>query len=121
MAPVGALIAVTLNQLGIHLGLWKVHPMPKVVLLDSIFLDFGIFTIASVWFSYILYYKHQNPLWIYITFVLGMTGIEFIALQIGTLTYDDEWNKFYTFLMYLGGFITIHLLTLKLAKLKIYP
>jgi hypothetical protein len=89
--------------------------------MDSIFLDFGIFTVVSVWFTYILYYKQKNLKWVYIVFVLGMTGVEFIALQIGTLSYDDEWNIFYTFLMYLGGFITIHLLTLKLSKLKIFP
>ncbi|ARI78625.1 hypothetical protein [Halobacillus mangrovi] len=121
VAPVGALIAVTLNQLGIHLGLWKVHHMPTVVLLDSIFLDFGIFTVVSVWFIFILYYKQKNPLWVYPAFIFGMTGIESIALAIETVSYDEEWNLFYTLLMYIGGFTTLHILTRKLVTLKIYP
>ncbi|MGI8314569.1 hypothetical protein [Halobacillus mangrovi] len=121
VAPVGALIALTLNQLGIHLGLWKVHHMPMVVLLDSIFLDFGIFTVVSVWFIFLLYYKQKNPLWVYAAFILGMTGIEAIALAIETVSYDEEWNLFYTLLMYIGGFTTLHILTRKLVALKIYP
>ncbi|KHE72465.1 hypothetical protein [Halobacillus sp. BBL2006] len=121
VAPFAALIALILNQFGIQLGLWTIHPPSKVVMMDSIFLDLGIFTVSAIWFTYFLYYKQKNPLWVYPLFVLGMTGVEGIAILIHTLTYDEKWNIFYTFLMYLGGFMTIHLITRKLDKLEVYP
>lgn len=68
-----------------------------------------------------MYYKEKQPAWIYPIFVLGMTGVEFTALSIHLLTYHEKWSIFYTFLMYLGGFITIHLIIHKLDKLEVYP
>ncbi|SDI81259.1 hypothetical protein [Alteribacillus bidgolensis] len=120
-APITALIAITCNQLGIHLGIWEVNHMPTVMLLDSIFLDFGIFTLAGAWFTYFLYYKKLTRVWSYIWFVLGMTLLESITLLVEMVSYDESWNMFYTFLMYLGGFIIIDVVTQKLDKLRIFP
>ncbi|UOQ46419.1 hypothetical protein MUN89_08625 [Halobacillus salinarum] len=120
-APITALIAVTINQLGIHMGLWKVHPMPRVVLLDSIFLDLGIFPVVGALFTYFVYYKAYNRYLIHFLFIGGMTAIEYVALLTGTVSYDDEWNILLTLLIYLGGFITIDLVSRKLVKLNVYP
>ncbi|WP_079478962.1 hypothetical protein [Halobacillus salinus] len=120
-APITALIAVVLNQAGIHMGLWEVHPMPAIVLLDSLFLDLGIFTIAGAWFTYMLVYKSVNTLLVYILFIAGMTGLEGLALLVETLEYDDTWNFFYTFLMYVGGFLFIGWISHLLKKLKVFP
>ncbi|MGI8315897.1 hypothetical protein [Halobacillus mangrovi] len=121
VAPFAALIALILNQLGIQIGLWTISPSSNVVLIDTIFLDLGIFTISAVWFTYFLYYKKKSPIWVYPLFVLGMTGVEFIATLLHTLSYHEKWNFFYTSLMYLGGFATIHLIIRKLDKLEVYP
>ncbi|MFG6149369.1 hypothetical protein [Halobacillus sp. B23F22_1] len=120
-APITALIAVVLNQAGIHIGLWKVHPMPKAMLLDSIFLDLGIFTIAGAWFTYALVYKTIHPFLVYFLFIGGMTGLEGLALLKGTLTYNDDWSYFYTFLMYVGGFLVIGGISKLLIKLNVFP
>ena len=121
IAPFAALIALILNQLGIQTDLWTIRTSSNVGLLNTIFLDLGIFTISAVWFTYFIYYKKKQPAWIYLIFVLGMTGVEFTALFIHLLTYHENWNIFYTFLMYSGGFITIHLIIRKLDKLQVYP
>ncbi|MCP3027720.1 hypothetical protein [Halobacillus sp. A5] len=120
-APITALIAVVCNQLGIHFGLWKVHHMPKVVLLDSIFLDLGIFTIVGAWFTYLLHYKQVKPFRLLSFFIIGMTSLEYIMLVTEQLSYHSSWNIFYTFLMYIGGFTTLYFITEKLVKLKVYP
>ncbi|WP_173918975.1 hypothetical protein [Halobacillus sp. Marseille-Q1614] len=119
--PITALIAVVLNQAGIHMGLWKVNHMPTIVLLDSLFLDLGIFTIAGAWFTYMLVYKSINPLWVYIIFIGGMAGLEGLALLVETIKYDQTWNFFYTFLMYVGGFLVIGWIINILKKLKVFP
>mgnify|MGYP005853844677 CR=1 FL=1 len=120
-APITALIAVVLNQAGIHVGLWKVNPMPSVMLLDSLFLDLGIFTLSGAWFTYMLVYKTIKPIWVYSLFIGGMTILEGMALLKGTLTYDDEWSFFYTFFMYVGGFLVIGVISKVLIKLKVFP
>ncbi|WP_281975084.1 hypothetical protein [Halobacillus litoralis] len=120
-APITALIAVVLNQAGIHMELWKVNHMPTIVLLDSLFLDLGIFTIAGAWFTYMLVYKSINPLWVYVIFIGGMAGLEGLALLVETIKYDQTWNFFYTFLMYVGGFIVIGWIINILKKLKVFP
>ncbi|WP_158737943.1 hypothetical protein [Alteribacillus sp. YIM 98480] len=120
-APITTLIAITFNQLGIHLGMWEVNHMPTVTLLDSIFLDFGIFTLAGAWFTYFLYYKQLTRVWSYIWFVLGMTALESITLLVDMVSYNESWNMFYTFLMYLGGFMVIDIVIQKLVKLNIFP
>ncbi|MGP4070137.1 hypothetical protein [Halobacillus sp. B29] len=120
-APMTALIAVVFNQAGIHLGLWKVHPMPGVMLLDSIFLDLGIFTIAGAWFTYYYVYKNIKPILVYSLFIGGMAGLEGFALLTETLSYDEEWNFFYTFLMYVGGFLVIGRISKVLKKLHVFP
>ncbi|MCA1012014.1 hypothetical protein [Halobacillus halophilus] len=121
VAPFAALIALILNQLGIQIGLWTIHTSSNVVLLNTLFLDLGIFTVSAIWFTYFLYYKEKQPVWVYLMFILGMTGVETIALSIHLLTYHEKWSVFYTFLMYLGGFIMIHLIIRKLDKINVYP
>lgn len=118
IAPITALIAITCNQLGIHLGLWEVNHMPSVMLLDSIFIDFGLFAIVGTWFTYLLHYKEFNRVWLHIWFVLGFTALEGLTLLVEMLSYDKGWNLFYTILMYVGGFIAIDFVTKKLAKLE---
>ncbi len=120
-APATALIAVTINQLGIHLGLWKVNPMPRVILMDSIFLDLGIFPVIGVWFSYLIHAKKYKRIWVYLGFILGMTGLEYGALLKGTVSYNEDWNIFFTLLVYVGGFVIIDVLLSKLEKLKALP
>ncbi|MYL71584.1 hypothetical protein GLW00_12010 [Halobacillus litoralis] len=120
-APITALIAVVLNQAGIHMGLWRVNHMPSIVLLDSLFLDLGIFTIAGAWFTYMLVYKSINPLWIYIIFIGGMASLEILALLVETIEYNQSWNFFYTLLMYIGGFLIIGWIVNILEKLKVFP
>ncbi|GGF14770.1 hypothetical protein GCM10010954_11680 [Halobacillus andaensis] len=119
-APITALIAVISNQSGIHIGFWKVNHMPSVMLLDSLFLDLGIFTLAGAWFTYALVYKNINPFWVYSLFIGGMTCLEGLALLKGTLSYD-EWSLFYTFLMYVGGFLVIGRISKLLIKLNVFP
>ncbi|MCA1011477.1 hypothetical protein [Halobacillus halophilus] len=120
-APITALIAVVFNQAGIHMGLWKVHPMPKVILLDSIFLDLGIFTIAGAWFTYYYVYRNIKPIWVYSLSIGGMAGLEGLALLNGILSYDDHWNFFYTILMYVGGFLVIGGISNVLRRLHVFP
>ncbi|WP_431802748.1 hypothetical protein [Halobacillus andaensis] len=121
IAPITALTAVTCNQAGSHMGLWKVHHMPTVVLFDSILLDFGIFTIAGVWFSYLLCYKKKNPVLLLVLFISGMAAIEYISLLLNIVDYNESWSFFYTALMYVAGFIILHMTTNKLEKLGVFP
>ncbi|GGC77350.1 hypothetical protein GCM10007216_04840 [Thalassobacillus devorans] len=120
-APITALIAVVLNQAGIHLGLWEVNHMPNIMLLDSLFLDLGIFTIAGAWFTYILVYKRKHPILVYSLFIGGMVTLEGLALLQGTLSYAQEWSFIYTILMYIGGFLAIGAISRLLIKLNVYP
>ncbi|MFC7322569.1 hypothetical protein [Halobacillus campisalis] len=120
-APITALIAVTCNQAGIHLGLWEVHHMPKVTLADSIFLDLGIFTIAGSSFTYFLAYKKKNRYLLLTLFTLGMTSLEYLSIVMEIVSYSDKWNIFYTFLMYAAGFLTLYFISKKLVKLGVYP
>ncbi|TGB03616.1 hypothetical protein [Halobacillus salinus] len=120
-APITALIAVVLNQAGIHMGLWEVNPMPRIILLDSLFLDLGVFTLAGAWFTYMLVYKSVNTLLVYILFIGGMSSLEGLAVLVGTVDYDDTWSFFYTILMYVGGFLFIGWISHLLKKLKVFP
>ncbi len=95
--------------------------MPEVVLLDSIFLDLGIFTIAGAWFTYYYVYKNIKPILVYSLSIGGMAGLEGIALLTETLSYDKDWNFFYTFFMYVGGFLVIGRISKVLKKLHVFP
>ncbi len=121
IAPIAALIALTINQLGIHAGVWIIHTKTEVYLLHSLFVDLGIITVAAVWFSYLMIYQKRNAALLYLCFPAGMTGVEYVTTLMKLLEYGDQWNFFYTLLLYLWGFITIDWISRKLVKLGIFP
>ncbi|ARI77900.1 hypothetical protein [Halobacillus mangrovi] len=107
VVPFTALLSLISNQVGMQSNLWALNPEPTIVLLESLFIDIGYNPIICAWFAYCIYFKKIRRLWVYGLFILLINGLELLALFTDKVEYSDDWNIYYSFIVYvLGLFIT---------------
>ena len=109
VAPVMALLSITLNQIGMEMKFWTLHPETKYLIFNSINIDFGFNPASAVLFTFMIYMKQWKRWIVYLGFLIFLTGAEELAVIFNKVKYGSHWNIFYTCIAYLLGLILVDL------------
>ncbi|GGF15158.1 hypothetical protein GCM10010954_12220 [Halobacillus andaensis] len=119
MYPVGVTFAVIFNFGGFGL-FWDVSPTyehnPSLSALPFII---GYFPLWSCLFGFIKIKEIVNPFLLTLLFTIITTILELWAVWLGKILYLNGWNFFWTFVIYLAGFIGVIFYIKLLKKYKI--
>ncbi|MBM7552374.1 hypothetical protein [Thalassobacillus pellis] len=116
--PVGISIAFLANDWGADL-FWQVMPKHENPSLSMMPYNIGYFPLMAVAFSYIKVKKSIKSGILILSFAITTTFIEFLGLTVGKIQYYNNWNIFYTFFIYLSGFIAASIYVNLLWRYKI--
>lgn len=105
--PFTALISVIGNQVGMQLGWFWLNPDHFIPLSWSLFIDLGYNPAAAVWFTYVLHFNKWKRWAAYLTFLIVLNGLEYVAVMLGKVEYSSAWNIYLTFSSYLIGLVVI--------------
>lgn len=102
-APIGAVSAFVINELGFHMNFWRMKPF-ELHALSAMPLDIGMYPVLSAFFIHNVR-KNKNNLTLLIFMFSMITALmEYFGVIIGWIRYYNGWNIYYTFLSYLAAF-----------------
>jgi hypothetical protein len=103
VGSVASVLAFVMNTIGIHIGLWQVHPIVEIPETLSILpFDIGLYPVSSAFMIHlVMKVKAISPyIWVFI-FAIGTTCAEYIGTLIGLVTYNGAWSVWWTLCSYL--------------------
>ncbi|MMZ56955.1 hypothetical protein D1872_188670 [compost metagenome] len=120
IAPLGSVLSYTFNLLGHHLELWSFKPILKTKQLSAFPLDIGLYPVISSYLIYLVQKRVANPYLILLIFSLVTTFLEYSALVFGGVSYNHDWNIFWTFWSYALPYFIIYRFYIELKKIKVF-
>jgi hypothetical protein len=100
--PFGISLAFLINDLGQEV-FWMVTPFLENASWATLPINIGYFPMLACLFIYIKIEKGVNDWLLLILSIIGAVALELTALAFGKVIYLNNWNLFYTSLVYLAG------------------
>lgn len=118
IAPLGSVLAFTIDELGFYFGYWNVIPFDEDTIAELPF-NLGIYSIFAFLLIFLIH-KYKYPTLTILIFSLITTLLEFIYLLIGRVEYGNGWNIGWTFVSYLVPYYFLWRYYKLLLRLKIF-
>ncbi|WP_181348486.1 hypothetical protein [Thalassobacillus sp. CUG 92003] len=116
--PLGAMIAFGLNDWGFRV-FWLVSPFHDNPSLPALPFNLGYFPMLACYFGYFNYIRLLETKMLIVVFSLITTSLEFMALLVDKVHFYNQWNIFYSLLVYLLGFSVVVIYVKLLKKYNI--
>ncbi|CEH31855.1 hypothetical protein AM501_07915 [Aneurinibacillus migulanus] len=120
IAPLGTMLAYTINLFGFYFGFWNFKPVLKIKLLSSFPFDVGLYPVLSSYLIYFIQKEDIRPYASILIFSLATTLFEYVMLVFGKVSYGQNWNTFWTFWSYVLPYFVIYRYYIALKRLGLY-
>ncbi|WP_375541041.1 CBO0543 family protein [Paenibacillus tyrfis] len=107
IAPISALIALIINEIGMYRNWWYFAPI-HMLSISTIPFDVGLYPISGSYMIHCIKHYRKNAFRMITIFALLLTCLECIFIFFNRVTYGNGWNIGWTFVSYEVSFALVY-------------
>lgn len=108
IAPVSAVVAYSLNEIGFHLRLWRISPISVNDDLTSMTVNLGFFPVLACFLIYCIQKTSLKLYTLVLIFSVVNSIFEYICHMLNMVIYGNGWNIVWTFLSYIAAYLLVY-------------